>query len=60
MIFSIAFHAFALFGVALVLPDPRNATHLLQPLQVVLVNAKSKSKPTKADAQAQADLDGGG
>lgn len=60
MIFSIAFHAFALFGVALVLPDPRNATHLLQPLQVVLVNARSKSKPVKADAQAQADLDGGG
>lgn len=60
MIFSIAFHAFALFGVALVLPDPRDATQLLQPLQVVLVNAKSKSKPVKADAQAQADLDGGG
>jgi len=60
MIFSIAFHAFALFGIALVLPDPRNAASFTQPLQVVLVNAKSKSKPAKADALAQANLDGGG
>ena len=60
MIFSIAFHAFALFGVALVLPDPRGATSFLQPLQVVLVNSKSQSRPGQADALAQADLDGGG
>jgi protein TonB len=60
MIFSIAFHAFALFGVALVLPDPRSAIDFIQPLQVVLVNAKSKSRPAKADALAQANLDGGG
>lgn len=60
MIFSVAFHAFALFGVALVLPDPRSAIDFIQPLQVVLVNAKSKSRPTKADALAQANLDGGG
>ena len=60
MIFSVAFHAFALFGVALVLPDPRSAIDFIQPLQVVLVNAKSKSRPAKADALAQANLDGGG
>lgn len=60
MIFSIAFHAFALFGVGLVLPDPRNAASFAQPLQVVLVNSKSKSRPVQADALAQADLDGGG
>lgn len=60
MIFSIAFHAFALFGVALVLPDPRGAASFLQPLQVVLVNAKSESAPAIADALAQANLDGGG
>jgi protein TonB len=60
MIFSIAFHAFALFGVGLVMPDPRNAAGLAQPLQVVLVNSKSKSKPANADALAQANLDGGG
>lgn len=60
MIFSVAFHAFALFGVALVLPDPRSTIDFIQPLQVVLVNAKSKSRPAKADALAQANLDGGG
>lgn len=60
MTFSVALHAFALFGIALVMPDPRSTPNLMQPLQVVLVNAKSKSKPTKADALAQAHLDGGG
>ncbi|BBJ00270.1 cell envelope biogenesis protein TonB [Ferrigenium kumadai] len=60
MIFSIALHAFALFGVGLVMPDPRNAASFAQPLQVVLVNSKSQSKPVQADALAQANLDGGG
>ena len=60
MTFSVALHAFMLFGVALVLPDPRSAASFIQPLQVVLVNAKSKSRPEKADALAQANLDGGG
>jgi protein TonB len=31
-----------------------------QPLEVVLVNAKTRDKPTKAEALAQANLDGGG
>lgn len=60
MAFSVALHAFALFGIALVMPDPRSTANFMQPLQVVLVNSKSKSKPTKADALAQAHLDGGG
>lgn len=60
MTFSVALHAFLLFGVALVMPDPRSAASFMQPLQVVLVNTKSKSKPVKADALAQANLDGGG
>ena len=60
MIFSILLHAFILFGIALVLPDPRSAANFIQPLQVVLVNSKSKSKPVKADALAQHNLDGGG
>ena len=60
MLFSIALHAFGIFGIALVLPDPRNAASFIQPLQVVLVNAKSESKPAKADAHAQHNLDGGG
>ncbi|WP_435627334.1 energy transducer TonB [Candidatus Ferrigenium straubiae] len=60
MTLSVALHAFALFGIALVMPDPRSAASFLQPLQVVLVNTKSKSRPDKADALAQANLDGGG
>jgi len=58
--FSLALHAFMLFGIGFVLPDPRHAADFLQPLQVVLVNAKSKSRPAQADALAQANLDGGG
>ena len=57
---SVALHVFALFGIALVMPDPRSVASLMQPLQVVLVNSKSKSRPNKADALAQANLDGGG
>jgi len=60
MIFSIVLHAFILFGIALVLPDPRSAANFLQPLQVVLVNSKSKSRPLNADALAQHNLDAGG
>ncbi len=57
---SLALHAFVLFGIGFVLPDPRKAADFLQPLEVVLVNAKSKTRPTKADALAQHNLDGGG
>lgn len=60
MIFSIVLHAFILFGIALVLPDPRSAANFMQPLQVVLVNSKSKSRPVQADALAQHNLNGGG
>lgn len=60
MAFSIALHAFALFGITLVMPDPRSTANFMQPLQVVLVNSKSSSKPIQADALAQANLDGGG
>lgn len=60
MAFSVALHVFALFGIALVLPDPRDTLSLMQPMQVVLVNSKSPSRPSKADALAQANLDGGG
>lgn len=58
--FSLALHAFVLFGIGFALPDPRKAAEFLQPLQVVLVNARSKSRPVKADALAQSNLDGGG
>jgi len=60
MAFSVALHAFALFGIAFVLPGLNKATDMMQPLQVVLVNARSQSMPLKADALAQANLDGGG
>jgi protein TonB len=61
MAFSIAFHSFMLFGVGLVLPDPRkNMFSKMQPLKVVLVNSKSLSQPLNADALAQHNLDGGG
>lgn len=60
MLFSVALHAFAIWGVTLVLPDPSKVLNFAQPLQVVLVNSKSKSKPVTADALAQANLDGGG
>ncbi len=61
MAFSIAFHSFMLFGVSLVLPDPRkNIFNKMQPLKVVLVNSKSATQPLSADALAQHNLDGGG
>ena len=60
LIVSIVFHAFALFGITFVMPDPRSMANDMQTLQVVLVNSKSKTKPTKADALAQHNLDGGG
>lgn len=60
MIFSIVLHAFILFGIAFVLPDPRSTVNFMQPLQVVLVNSKSKSRPVQADALAQHNLDAGG
>jgi periplasmic protein TonB len=60
MMFSLLLHAFVLFGLVLVMPDPRSAANFLQPLQVVLVNSKSASRPVQAEALAQHDLDGGG
>ncbi len=60
MFFSFALHAFLMFGLILVLPEPPSAANFLEPLQVVLVNSKSKSKPVQADALAQHNLDGGG
>lgn len=58
--FSLCLHAFILFGIGFVLPDPRINNNFLKPLQVVLVNSKSRSAPVKADAFAQHSLDGGG
>ncbi len=60
LMFSLALHAFILFGIGSILPDPRKAANYLQPLEVVLVNSKSRERPAQADALAQSNLDGGG
>ena len=60
VILSLSLHAFVLFGIGFVLPDPTKNKNFLQPLEVVLVNSKSKSRPVKADSLAQHSLDGGG
>ncbi len=57
---SAGLHAFVLFEVGFVLPDPTRLAKSLQPLEVVLVNSRSSSRPDQADALAQANLDGGG
>lgn len=60
MFFSFALHAFLMFGLILVMPEPPSAANFIEPLQVVLVNSKSKSRPVQAYALAQHNLDGGG
>ncbi len=59
-LFSVALHAFFLFGIAFVLPNPKQPFILSQPLEVVLVNSSSRDRPTNATAYAQSNLDGGG
>jgi protein TonB len=55
---SIALHA-TLMAVHFKMPDPR-ARSANQPLEVVLVNARTRERPTRADVLAQANLDRGG
>ncbi len=55
---SIALHA-ALMAVHFKMPDPR-ARFANQPLEVVLVNAKTRERPTRAEVLAQSNLDRGG
>ncbi len=56
---SILVHLVLLAFVTFAVPD-KSKLFNNQPMEVVLVNAKSKTKPTKADVQAQHNLDGGG
>jgi periplasmic protein TonB len=56
---SIAVHAVVL-SVRLVDPEAFNRVFEDQPLEVILVNAKSNEKPDKATAIAQTSLAGGG
>ena len=57
---SLIVHALLIFGVTFKMPDPSKFATLNQPLEVVLVNAKTVTKPLKANALAQHNLDGGG
>ena len=56
---SILLHVLVLALVTFTVPD-KSKTLNSQPMEVVLVNAKSKTKPVKANVQAQHNLDGGG
>ena len=60
LLFSIAIHVVVAAGVSFKMPDKNSLSNLHQPLEVVLVNAKSPTKPAQPDALAQANLDGGG
>jgi protein TonB len=55
---SIALHA-TLLAVHFKMPDPR-ARSAPQPLEVVLVNARTRERPVKAEVLAQSNLDRGG
>jgi protein TonB len=56
---SILLHAI-LLAVHFRFPDAMHWRSDVQPLEVVLVNAKTREKPERARALAQANLDGGG
>jgi protein TonB len=56
---SIVLHA-AMLSVHFKFPAPLHWKAAGQPLEVVLVNAKTREKPSKADILAQANLDRGG
>ena len=56
---SILLHA-AMLSVHFKFPDPLQWKAANQPLEVVLVNAKTREKPAEADILAQANLDRGG
>ncbi len=57
--FSILFHA-ALLAIHFRMPDALRWKPANQPLEVVLVNAKTRDRPLRADVLAQANLDRGG
>lgn len=57
---SVGFHVFVILGVGFALPQPNLLRNFSQPLEVILVNARTVTAPPKADALAQANLDGGG
>jgi protein TonB len=60
LLVSMAIHLLVIAGITFTMPDKNLLKNLEQPLEVVLVNAKSTVKPQQPDALAQANLDGGG
>lgn len=60
LLVSIALHVLIIGTVTFTMPEKKPLSDFNQPLDVVLVNAKSPAKPPQADALAQANLDGGG
>ena len=59
VVMSAIVHTTIIFGVGIKAANPE-LFHSAQPLEVVLVNARSKTRPLEADVLAQANLDGGG
>jgi len=57
--FSILLHA-ALLAIHFRMPDALRWKPANQPLEVVLVNAKTRERPSRSDVLAQANLDRGG
>lgn len=57
---SLLVHGIVILGITFKVPDPKLFKDASQPMEVVLVNAKTASKPKEADAYAQHNLDGGG
>jgi protein TonB len=60
VLFSCITHIAVFFGVGWKPANPDLLNPTIQPLDVVLVNARSQTAPVKADVYAQANLDGGG
>src|ERR1044071_5675735 len=56
---SVAVHA-VLMGVHFKMPDPLHWKSNAQPLEVVLVNAKTRERPSRSEVLAQSNLDRGG
>ncbi|NTV94371.1 MAG: energy transducer TonB [Thiobacillus sp.] len=59
IVMSAIVHTAIIFGVGIRAANPE-LFQSAQPLEVVLVNARSKTRPLDADVLAQANLDGGG
>ena len=60
LVVSVMIHLLVIFGVVFTLPVRPPLDIDKQPLEVVLVNARSQARPVMADALAQHNLDGGG